>query len=324
MMEQDCRSGVVTVGIPTHNRGDLLERALRSVLAQNWPDFEIIVADDASSDDTPERMRKFNDPRIVYLRSEVNLGIAPNTNRCLEHATGELLLILNDDDELEPEALEKLSRPFRQPTGGVTPEKVAVSWCPCSVQTADRHVKWVTDAGPAVEDSLDLVVGAFDGTRGTRFCGIMVRTGDARAVGGYTVRHGPIPDTGNWTQVAIRRDYVICIPEALARYTAHNASCTGTSKAKAWQEAGEAIFEDLVGYYEKNGDKARLRKLKASRRNLVSGLLVTVIMQSMGRPGWVRLALGELRRAPQYFLSPMLFRRFLVDGRKLLRKPRAS
>jgi glycosyltransferase involved in cell wall biosynthesis len=318
------RIGVVTVGIPTHNRGDLLERALRSVLCQSYSDFEIIVADDASSDDTPQRMRKFDDPRIVYLRSEVNLGIAPNTNRCLEHATGELLLILNDDDELEPEALEKLSRPFRQPTGSIAPEKVAVSWCPCSVQTADRQVKWVTGAGPAVEEGLDLVVGLFDGTRGPRFCGIMLRSSDACAVGGYAVRHGPIPDVGNWTQVAIRRDYAVCVQEPLARYTAHGASCTGTSKAKAWQDAGEVIFNDLAVYYGFIGDKTRLRRLKASRRNFVSGLLVTVIMQSMGRPGWLRLAIGELRRAPEYFLTPMLLRRLLVDGHKLLRKPKIS
>ena len=323
-MERHPRNVVVTVGIPTHNRADLLERALCSVLAQSFADFEIIVADDASSDDTSERMRKFDDPRIVYLHSEVNLGIAPNTNRCLEHATGELLLILNDDDELEPQALEKLSRPFQQPTGGIDPETVAISWCPCSVQTADRQIKWVTGKGPAVEEGLDLVAGLFDGTRGPRFCGIMLRTRDAQAVGGYAVRHGPIPDVGNWTQVAIRREYAVCVPETLARYTAHGASCTGTSKAKAWQDAGEAIYDDLAAYYIVIGDNARLCKLKASRRNFISGLLVTVIMQSMGRPGWVRLALGELRRAPQYFLTPMLFRRLLVDGHKLLLRPKTS
>jgi glycosyltransferase involved in cell wall biosynthesis len=319
MPQQHPRIGVVTVGIPTHNRSDLLERALRSVLAQTYKDLEIIVSDDASSDDTPQRMSEFADPRIVYLRSEKNTGIARNTDKCLERATGELLLMLNDDDELEPSAIEKLSQPFRQPPNGIDPERVGVTWCPCSVQGVDRRVKWVTDAGPAVEEGLDLVVGLFDGTRGPRFCGVMVRTADARLVGGYTVHHGPIPDVGNWTQVAIRRDHAICIPDALARYTSHNASCTGTSKAKAWQEAGEAIFGDLASYYEKSGDQARLRRLRASRRNFVCGLLISVIMQSMGRPGWVRLAVTELVRVPQYFLTPMVVRRLLVDGHKLFR-----
>lgn len=324
LSQQAPRIGVVTVGIPTHNRGELLERALLSVLAQTYKNLQIVVSDDASSDDTPQRMSGFTDPRIVYLRSDENTGIARNANKCLERASGDLLLMLNDDDELEPSAVEKLSLPFRQPTKGVTPETVAVTWCPCSVQAADRSVRWVTDAGPAIEESLDLVVGMFDGTRGPRFCGIMVRTDDARAVGGYTDRHGPIPDVGNWTQVAIRRDYAVCIPEPLARYTSHNASCTGTSKARAWQEAGEAICGDLASYYEKCGDKARLARLMASRRNFVCGLLVTVIMQSMGRSGWWKLAATELVRAPQYFMTPMLVRRLLVDGHKLLRKAARS
>lgn len=313
----------VTIGIPTHNRADLLERALRSVLAQSWQDFEVIVSDDASSDDTPQRMSQFNDPRIIYLRSEQNQGIARNTNICLQHATGELLLMLNDDDELEPEAVEKLSRPFREPVNGIAPERVGVTWCPCSVQTNERQIRWVTDAGPAAEPSLELVVGMFDGVRGPRFCGIMIRTRDARAVGGYSERHGPIPDVGNWTQVAVRRELAVCVPETLARYTVHAASCTGGARTRAWQMAGEAIFDDLAGYYQEKGDQPHLRRLKASRKNFICGLLATLILHAEGSPGWIKLALREVLRVPQYFMTPMILRRLLIDGHKLLRRPKA-
>jgi glycosyltransferase involved in cell wall biosynthesis len=313
--------GLVSVGIPTHNRSALLVRALRGVLAQSYRNIEVIVSNDASSDDTVERMREFNDPRIRFLNSTTNLGIAPNTNRCLEHASGELLLMLNDDDELEPTAIEELSESFRKPVHGIHPEKVAVTWCPCLVQTAERQVKWVTGSGPAVEPSIDLVVGMFDGTRGPRFCGVMIRTADARAVGGYTVRHGPIPDVGNWTQVALRREFAVCVSTPLARYTAHNSSCTGTSTARSWQQAGENIYGDLAAYLAFIGDDARLAKLKAGHRNFISGLLATIIMQGMGRPGWVKVALSEVVRAPQYFFTPMVARRLLKDGGKLLRRP---
>jgi glycosyltransferase involved in cell wall biosynthesis len=314
------RPGLITVGIPTHNRSDLLVRAIRSVLAQSYPHFEIIVSDDASGDDTPVRMREFEDPRIIYVRLDRNVGIARNTNNCLERASGELLLILNDDDELEPAALERLSQPFREPMFGIAPEKVAISWCPCSVQTAERQVKWVTDAGPPVETSIDSVTGLFDGTRGHRFCGVMVRTDDARAVGGYSPRYGPIPDVGNWTQAALRREFAVCVQDALARYTAHSSSCTGTSKAKSWQQAGEYIYEDLADFLHNEGDKVRLSRLRSSRRNFISGLLVTVLMQNMGNAGWVKLAASEVLRAPQYYFTPMVARRLLRDGGKLVRR----
>lgn len=318
------RAGLVTVGIPTHNRSGLLLRALRSVLAQTYANFEIIVSDDASSDDTPSRMREFDDPRIVYLRLDRNVGIARNTNNCLDRASGELLLILNDDDELEPTALERLSQPFREAMHGVVPEKVALSWCPCLVQNSDRQIKWTTDPGPPVESATETVVGLFNGTRGPRFCGIMIRTEDARAVGGYSQRHGPIPDVGNWTQVALRREFAVCIQEPVARYTAHDSSVTGTSRAKSWQQAGENIYEDLAAYLESIGDSKRLRRLKAARRNFISGLLATIIMQGMGRPGWLKLAVGEVLRVPQYFFTPMVAKRLLRDGRKLVRKPKSA
>lgn len=321
MDRPQVRRGVVTVGIPTHNRRELLERALRGVLQQSWAEVEIIVADDASTDATAEFMAEFaHNKRIRYLRAAQNLGIARNTNRCLEAASGEFLLILNDDDELESEALQKLSAPLRLGLNGIAADQIGVSWCVCKVQTAQRAVKWLTAAGPALESGLDLVVGLFDGRRGPRFCGVMVRTEDARAVGGYVERHGPIPDVGNWTQVALRRRYAACVPEALARYTAHDMSCTGSSRAQAWQEAGERIFEDLAAYCRQNNDRRGVQRLRRSRKNFICGLLVTILMQSMGRPGWWGRARRELWRVPQYFFTPMLLRRILVDGHKLLRR----
>lgn len=67
-------SPTVTVLIPTFNRRHLLPRAVRSVLAQDYSDFEIIILDDCSSDDTPDVVRGFGDPRIRYIRNEVNQG----------------------------------------------------------------------------------------------------------------------------------------------------------------------------------------------------------------------------------------------------------
>ena len=319
MPQSKFRPGVVTIGIPTYNRSQLLVRAVRSALAQTYQKIEIVISDDASTDDTIERMRKLDDPRIVFLRLPENVGIARNTDNCLKHATGELLLILNDDDQLEPTAIEKLSEPFRTQVYGVLPEKVAITWCPCSVQTAEGQLKWITDAGPSVEFGFDTVLGMFDGIRGPRFCGIMVRTTDARAVGGYTARYGPIPDVGNWTQIAVRGGYSLCIQEPLARYTAHSSSCTGTSKTRSWQEAGENIFNDLADNLEKIGDQNGLKKLKAARRNFISGLLASIVMQAMGRPGWVKFTATEVMRVPQYFFTPMVARRIIRDGWKLVR-----
>ncbi len=89
----------VSVILPTHNRAALLPRAIASVLTQDWRDLELIVVDDASSDDTPQRMAAMQDPRLRYLRLERNVGPAAARNRAVAIARGEWLAFQDSDDE---------------------------------------------------------------------------------------------------------------------------------------------------------------------------------------------------------------------------------
>lgn len=97
----------VSVVIPTCNRADFLKAAIESVLKQTFQDFEIIVVDDASRDQTAEVMAGFQDPRIHYIRHETNKGQGRTRNAGIEQASGEYVALLDDDDEWLPEKLEK-------------------------------------------------------------------------------------------------------------------------------------------------------------------------------------------------------------------------
>jgi glycosyltransferase involved in cell wall biosynthesis len=91
--------------IPTHNRGDLVSRALRSVIEQSRAPEEIIVVDDGSVDDTPGLIAR-DFPDIVYLRQE-NRGVSAARNRGIHEARGEWLAFLDSDDEWLPLKLER-------------------------------------------------------------------------------------------------------------------------------------------------------------------------------------------------------------------------
>src|SRR5689334_13767589 len=171
-------AGLVTIGIPTRNRADFVVQAVRSALAQTFREIEVLVSDNASTDDTVARLREFSDARLTVIAQRENLGMIGNFNACLDAARGEYFLMLSDDDVLEPDAVESLQAPLED-------KSVGVAWCPCVVTNAAGEDLWTTDPGPDRERSLDLVMGVFDGTRGPRFCGVMVRTEDARAAGGY-------------------------------------------------------------------------------------------------------------------------------------------
>lgn len=88
-----------TIGIPTYNRADLLRQSLASAVGQSSPDVEVLVSDNASTDETPQVVRSFGD-RVRYHRNPSNIGSWPNFARLVELAGGEFFSWLQDDDLL--------------------------------------------------------------------------------------------------------------------------------------------------------------------------------------------------------------------------------
>jgi glycosyltransferase involved in cell wall biosynthesis len=95
----------VTIAIPTYNRSWGLSRAIDSVLAQTYGDFELVIVDDASTDKTETLARSYADSRIRYHRQPQNVGMVANWGACVNLARGRFLVFLADDDRLEPEFL---------------------------------------------------------------------------------------------------------------------------------------------------------------------------------------------------------------------------
>ena len=99
----------ITVCVPTYNRAPLLRKCLASLLNQSARDYEVIVADNCSTDGTPEIVRSFTDPRLRYHRHESNIGPFGNMNWLIEEARGEYVCIAHDDDVYGPEFLQRES-----------------------------------------------------------------------------------------------------------------------------------------------------------------------------------------------------------------------
>lgn len=97
----------ISVVIPLYNKQDEIGRCMRSVLAQTFGDFEVVVIDDGSTDASAERVAEFSDPRIRLIR-QANGGVALARNRAIEEARAELIAFLDGDDEWLPTHLENL------------------------------------------------------------------------------------------------------------------------------------------------------------------------------------------------------------------------
>lgn len=97
----------VSVIIPTYNRADKLPRSIDSVLDQTLEDFELLVVDDGSTDETEAVVTGYDDPRVKYVPHEENQGASAARNTGIDRAEGDYVALLDSDDEFTPRKLEK-------------------------------------------------------------------------------------------------------------------------------------------------------------------------------------------------------------------------
>jgi glycosyltransferase involved in cell wall biosynthesis len=97
----------VSICIPTFNRANFLIYSVNSVLKQTYRDFELIICDDGSTDNTSEIVARWQDSRIRYLRHPQNIGRSRNMRSGFDEAVGDYFIKFDDDDGLTPKFLEK-------------------------------------------------------------------------------------------------------------------------------------------------------------------------------------------------------------------------
>ena len=114
----------VSVVIPTFNRAHLITCAIKSILAQTYQDFEIIVVDDGSLDETEKSIQKCEDNRIKYIKHQKTKGPGAARNSGIDASSGDYIAFLDSDDEWLPTKLEKQVNLFKKDA-----EKTGLVYC---------------------------------------------------------------------------------------------------------------------------------------------------------------------------------------------------
>lgn len=131
----------VSILMPVYNAEPYLSEAIQSMLDQTYADFELIILDDCSTDDSAAVVQTFSDERIVYHRNEVNSGLANNLNTGLKLATGKYIARMDGDD---------ISLPHRLQTQvDFLESHPDIDLCSCAMQMfgADNQL-WIRDRDP--------------------------------------------------------------------------------------------------------------------------------------------------------------------------------
>ena len=101
-------AGLVSIIMPSYNTASFIAESIQSVLAQSYKDWELIIVDDCSPDNTDDVVKPYlSDERIRYLKNEKNSGAAMSRNRALREAKGKWIAFLDSDDLWMPEKLQK-------------------------------------------------------------------------------------------------------------------------------------------------------------------------------------------------------------------------
>lgn len=222
----------ISVCIPTYNTAPYLAAAIESVLSQSFPDFELVVCDNASTDATPELCGRYQDSRLRYVRFEKLLGQAANWNRCLELATGEWVILLHADDMLHPHYLERAINAL-----DAAPDAVWLFCCAEHVDAVGRHLRLQSAyAESRCVPGQDLARRLLLEGCLINPAGVLARRSAYEAVGRFTEAIVWGVDWHMWVRLALHGNAVY-LAEPLAQYRIHGQS--GTSGVMATARNGK-------------------------------------------------------------------------------------
>jgi glycosyltransferase involved in cell wall biosynthesis len=237
----DDRGRLISVCIPTRNGGRWLREAIDSALAQTHADFELLIVDDASSDDTVAIARSYADPRIRFESNRVALGLPGNWNRCVELARGAYVKFLFQDDTLEPTCLaEMVAILAAEPRVGLVfsrrrivlenPRDWAARWwkarCGDRIHNAIRPLSAVNDGRVLLRRCL---LHGLSSNRIGEPTAVMVRKSCLDEIGLFDPRLRQIVDWEMWLRLMAHAD-VGFVDAPLVTFRVHAASATADNK----------------------------------------------------------------------------------------------
>jgi glycosyltransferase involved in cell wall biosynthesis len=283
----------VTVCLPVFNAGRYLREAIDGILAQTFADWQLIVSDNASTDDTNSIVDSYRDPRISYFRHEVNIGGGPNFQSVMDRVTTPLFCFHAGDDYLFPEHLERRVRSL-----AAHPDAAY----------AHGAVRWIDEHGHPLGDYPEplraceprtITAALFLERNIVNVASTVIRTEALRKLGfALDLRYGLLFDWHLFMTLALNASCTLYDDMPTATYRRHPRSV-------AWQTSATACWE-IEAY------RLRLESLHEHRAAWSAVLDPDLAARSVTRRLWRRAIRWMLRGDPA--TASKLARMFLTRG----------
>jgi glycosyltransferase involved in cell wall biosynthesis len=198
---------LVSICIPTYCGARHIAAAIDSVLNQTFTNFELLIVDDDSSDNTLAEVVKFSDSRIRVLKNKDNIGAQGNWNRCLDEARGKYIKLLPQDDSLASSCVEQQVEIFERDTM----RKIELVFCARTIVNSKNKpvlLRAYSILGSGVIHAESIVRSCV--RRGTNLIGepgaVLFRAETARAIGGFDANIPYVIDLDYWFRLLLKGD----------------------------------------------------------------------------------------------------------------------
>jgi glycosyltransferase involved in cell wall biosynthesis len=233
----------VSVCIPAYNYAHFLPDAINSVLAQTFQDFELLIIDNCSTDNTREVITTYSsaDSRVAYVCNETNIGPVGNLNRCLELATGEYIKILCADDLLLPTCLGRMVGSLDMYPGAslvASARKLVTSNLQTITSLAYSFREKCIPGTTVINRCL------FNGNQIGEPSAVMFRKKDVTR--GFNIDYAQLVDLEMWFYLLEQGDFVF-LPEDLCLFRQHGAQGTKSNlKTFSYIDDEEKLFHEFL------------------------------------------------------------------------------
>ncbi len=186
----------VTISIPSYNYGRFIGRTIESVLAQDYSDYEVLVIDDASKDNSAEVVGRYRDPRIQYIQNPINIGQFATINKALHLGRGEYFINLASDDIWYPGLLRRAMDLLE-----AHPKLAAVHTAEYCIDSDDQKLTINTAAYPAYAEGAQALQAFFRGGWQFSFSSCVMRRSIALRQGGFDHAFGEFADSAMFVRL---------------------------------------------------------------------------------------------------------------------------
>lgn len=241
----------VSVIVPSYNHAPFLKACLESVLSQDYPDLEVVLVDDCSTDDSVKIARTIQDPRVQVHVNKTNLGAYATQNRALDHTSGDYIAVMNSDDRWRPGKLRKqIDLLEGNPDAALSYTLGVQIDDKGDVLEADQHQHW-----PKTEKQ-DLLPFLLSSNR-LLASGVVFRKGTVRFE--ESLRY-----SGDWVAWLnlIEKGPAVCVPQPLTEWRQHPTNSYLRSQTVTLEEirVRKAILAAKARWLKARSDKAAIRK----------------------------------------------------------------